>query len=404
MRCGCSVPQCSQKTIATDSRAAEASADLGSDCGECSGTLVVGPPGKDEGCPRSRSAPERPAEGASPKEPGGRKGILDRQIDVRSGTTSAEMVARPEVSFCATNLNTADRLPGSIDSIFAIGEALGTEFEVVVADGPSDDGAREILSSRARSDPRLKLVVHTERKRGYGRRRAFEASEGTTIVPFDTSLTYDRTYAGLLRSYLALRTDRLLFSEICALSRRSIASVGGWRDLIGGEDIDLYARVVRSFGVLAYPTALPVSQSARLGATARQFRYVRGSLWRRFRRIYAVQRDQMIGTNFRVSDLMRFNSAKPPFRRLGLWFFFAACAVGVKFRGIAPVRAEQNNYLYFRDALVRSLAAGDYQELPWEGPAPRLLLTEDEIRYLSAASELWHHLGDEVYRYVGRKE
>lgn len=313
------------------------------------------------------------------------------------------MDERPVVSFCATNLNTVDRLPSSLASIERIGGALGATFETVVADGPSDDGARELLEARARTNPRFRLVPHSERNRGYGRRRAFEASRGTTIVPFDTSLVYDPLYGGLLRGYLALGTDRMLFSEICALSRRSIEAVGGWRDLIGGEDIDLYSRIIRRYGVIAYPTATPSSQSARLGSVARQMRYVRGSRWRRLWRIYAVQRDQMIGANYRVSDLMQFNSAKPAATRLALWVFYEACTIGAHLREIPPIRADSNNYLVFREALLRSMQAADYREVGWEGPTPRLLLSEDEIRYLSAASPLWRGLGPEVNRYVARK-
>jgi glycosyltransferase involved in cell wall biosynthesis len=313
------------------------------------------------------------------------------------------MDGSPAVSFCATNLNTVDRLPASLASIERLGTALGEPFEIVVADGPSDDGARGLLEVRARSDPRFRLVTHSERNRGYGRRRAFEASQASTIVPFDTSLAYDAWYGGLLRGYRRLSTDRMLFSEICALSRRSIEGVGGWRDLIGGEDIDLYSRVILKFGVIAYPTATPTSQSVRLGAVDRQLRYVRGSRWRRFRRIYTVQRDQIIGANYRVSDLMGFNAAKPAATRLGLWLFFVACAMGARLRGIPPSRAGSNNYLVFREAVLRSMRAGEYRELGWDGPPPRLLLSDDEIRYLSASSALWRELGEEVHRYVDRK-
>jgi glycosyltransferase involved in cell wall biosynthesis len=313
------------------------------------------------------------------------------------------MAGSVEVSFCATNLNTSAQLPASLDSIEELGHRIGRPFETVVADGPSTDGAREILEKRMESHAGLTLVRHAERNRGYGRRRAFEASRGTTIVPFDTSLTYDPIYAGLLRGYLGLATDRMLFSELCALSRRSIDAVGGWRDLIGGEDIDLYSRVIRRFGVIAYPTAVETSQAAPMGAVARQLRYVRGSRGQRVRRIYAVQRDQMIGANFRVSDLMRFNAAKPASTRVGLWFFFEACALGAHFRGIPRIRADRNNYLVFREALLRSMQAGEYRELGWDGPPPQLLLTDDEIRYLSVSSALWHEPGEEVFQYVGRK-
>ncbi len=307
------------------------------------------------------------------------------------------------VSFCATNLNTLDRLPGSLDSIAALGRGLGESFEVVVADGPSHDGARALLESRVRSDPHLKLVVHSERNRGYGRRRAFEASRGSTIVPFDTSLYYDPIYADLLRSYLALETERMLFSEISALSRKSILTVGGWRDLIGGEDIDLYARVIRQFGLIAVPTGLVTSQSARLGSRARQLRYVRGSRLAQWRRLYAVQRDQIIGANYRVQDLMDFNASKPRGTRLALYGFFSLCALGARLRGIPPVRGPENNYLTFREAILRSMRAGEYRTLGWAGPEPRLLLTDDEMRYLSRVSPLWRELGEEVHRYVGRK-
>lgn len=313
------------------------------------------------------------------------------------------MDERPVVSFCATNLNTAVRLPGSLDSVERLGDSLRSSFEVVVADGPSEDGARELLKTRAETNPRLRLVVHSERNRGYGRRRAFEASRGTTIVPFDTSLVYDPMYGGLLQGYLALATDRMLFSEICALSRRSIEAVGGWRDLVGGEDIDLYSRIIRQYGVLAYPTATRTSQSERLGSLARQARYVQGSRARQLLRIYAVQRDQLIGANFRVADLMRFNSAKPLATRFALRSFFTLCALGARWRGIPPIRAEPNNYVFFREAILRSMLAADYREVRWPGPPPRLLLTDDEIRYLSATSLLWRELGEEVYRYVDRK-
>lgn len=314
------------------------------------------------------------------------------------------MDAHPVVSFCGTNLNTVDRLGASLASVERLGEAIGASFELVVADGPSDDGARALLEERARSNPRFRLVTHSERNRGYGRRRAFEASSGTTVVPFDTSLEYDPIYGGLLRRYLDLGTDRMLFSEVCALSRRTIDGVGGWRDLVGGEDIDLYSRIITRYGLIAYPTGLRTSQARPMGSFARQMRYIRGSRWRRLRRIYAVQRDQMIGANYRVSDLMRFNSGKPAPRRLALWFFFEACATGARLHRIRPVRAEKNNYLILREAILRSMRDGDYRELHWDGPSPRLLLTDDEVRYLTVTSSIWHDLGKEVDRYVGRKD
>ncbi len=308
---------------------------------------------------------------------------------ILSGARAPGMTGPAEVSFCATNLNTLDRLPASLDSIERIGVALARPFEIVVADGPSDDGARAYLKERADRSAHVRLVPHTERNRGYGRRLAFEASVGATIVPFDTSIAYGSEYAELLRAYLRLATDRMLFSEICALPRSSVTAVGGWRDLVGGEDIDLYARAIRRFGVIAYPTGRAGSQSRPMSAVDRQMRYVRRSRLGRVARMYAVQRDQIVGANYRVRDLMGFNRRKPWFERVALRGFFTLAFVGSRLGALRPIDLGRNNYLVFRDALLESIVRADYRALDVALGAPLLLLTADEREYLSRALPRW---------------
>ncbi|MFZ0699483.1 MAG: glycosyltransferase [Thermoplasmata archaeon] len=302
------------------------------------------------------------------------------------------MEAETRVSFCATNLNTADRLLASLDSVDALGRSLGVPYEVVVADGPSVDGARELLEERALHRANFRLVRHAERRRGAGRRLAFKASSGSIIVPFDTSISYVPAYAGLLRAYLGLGTDRMLYSEICALSRRSIEETGGWRDLIGAEDLDLYGPLIERFGVIAWPVAFPESQSARIGAYARQMRYVRGSSVQRLIRMYATQRDQIIGGDYRVRDLMDLNRAKPPTRRAALRAWFMLAAIGARHHSIRPRHSGRNHYLILREAIFNSLLRADYKSLAWDGPSPQLLLTEDEIGYLRHACSIWERV------------
>ena len=181
----------------------------------------------------------------------------------------------------------------------------------------------------------------------------------------------------------------MLFSEICALSRRSIETTGGWRDLVGGEDVDLYGRVVERFGLIAYPTPIRQSQSEPLGAYARQMRYVGGSRWSRFRRIYTVQRDQFIGADYRIADVMAFNARKPLSCRMAYRAFFTLAAAGARLQPTRPVHLRQNHYLLIRDATFRSMLDGTYRELGWDAPGPKLLLTEDEVTYLERRSPLW---------------
>ncbi|MFI5413028.1 MAG: glycosyltransferase [Candidatus Lutacidiplasmatales archaeon] len=299
------------------------------------------------------------------------------------------MAGGVQVSFCATNLNTMARLPASVSSVDAIGRELTVPYEIVVADGPSHDGARAWLEARARTDERFRVVPHSQANRGYGRRKAFESSSGLTVVPFDTSLEYAPSYATLLRSYLGLKTDRMLFSEICALSRPSIDAVGGWRDLVGGEDIDLYGRVISRFGVIAWPTAERSSQAVRMSSFDRQMRYVGGSTVRRIRRIYSVQRDQIIGANFRVRDLMLFNRSKTMGRRAVLRLFFALAYAGSRWRPIKPFDLGRSNYAIFREAILESIRQKGYRALGWDHPSPVLLLTPDEVSFLRAALPRW---------------
>lgn len=285
----------------------------------------------------------------------------------------------------------------------ALGRALQVPYEVVVADGPSVDGARAFLEERARTDAHFHLVAHSLANRGYGRQRAFEASSGSIVVPFDTSLVYDPAYAGLLRSYVTTETDRMLVSEICALSRRSIESVGGWRALVGGEDVDLYVRIIARFGLVAWPTSLRTSQAVRMSSWDRQMRYVRGSPLHRLRRIYVVQRDQIIGGNFRVRDLMLFNRGKTLSRRVVLRIFYSFAYAGARWSAIRPVDLGTSNYLRFREAILESIRRGDYRDLRWEGPPPMLLLSSDEMGYLRVALPRWSEYEVATPAIVGRK-
>lgn len=297
----------------------------------------------------------------------------------------------PALSFCATNLETRDTLAGSLESIDVIGKGTGATFEVVVADGPSGPETRSILEDWSSAGQGRLLVRHDRRNRGYGRRKAFEASTGECIVPFDTSIVYGPWLAELIRRYVALSTDRLLFSELCALRRFTIMAVGGWRDLIGGEDVDLYAPVVERFGLIAYPTGDPGSQARVMSSFTRQMRYAQGSTVRKLYRMFCTQRDQIIGANYRVADLMAFNRSKRLALRAGARVWFTAASVAANLSRIPRRRVDgANNYLYLRERVITSMLAADFRELGWDGgPPPRLPLTPDEVGYLDAASALW---------------
>ncbi len=303
----------------------------------------------------------------------------------------------PEISFCATNLNTGGTLKESLASVDRLGHAIGRPYEIVVADGPSEPEIRHRLVEWQRAGAGRVLVTQDERNRGKGRRLAFEASRGRWIVPFDTSIVYAPLFGQILRAFLEAGDERFLFSEICALPRAAIVEAGGWRDLIGGEDVDLYAPIVARRGIVAYPTGDPGSQSANLSSYARQMRYAGRSRFRRVLRMLRTQRDQMIGANYRIADLMAFNRRKPgPFRGMAYAWFVTAWFL-TAFRGI-PRRTVpgRNNYLYLREQTLLSMERGDHRRLGGTTAVPaRLPLTEDERTYLDLRSAIWRRLSAE---------
>lgn len=111
-------------------------------------------------------------------------------------------------------------------------------FEIIVADGQSDDGTRERLDEWARSDGRLRVVANPERIVSTGLNRAIRASKGQIVVRMDVHSVYAPDYLAecmrILRSSGAdnvggpARTRaRTFFQRANAAAYHSWFSVGG---------------------------------------------------------------------------------------------------------------------------------------------------------------------------------
>ena len=74
----------------------------------------------------------------------------------------------------------------------------GDRIEVLVADGRSDDGTREVLDVRAQCDPRLRVIDNPEKRTPSALKRLLDAASGTFIVRADAHSIYLHNDGGCL--------------------------------------------------------------------------------------------------------------------------------------------------------------------------------------------------------------
>jgi GT2 family glycosyltransferase len=103
------------------------------------------------------------------------------------------MAATVRVSVVIPCRNEAKHIIACLRSVLAQ-EPPDGGFEVVVADGMSTDGTRELVRESFRSNPRLRLIDNPAQTTPAGLNRAIAAAEGQIIVRMDAHSEYPATY------------------------------------------------------------------------------------------------------------------------------------------------------------------------------------------------------------------
>src|SRR5438874_13162003 len=80
-----------------------------------------------------------------------------------------------------------------LDSVLAQ-SVSGTDWEIILADGMSSDGTREILQQYARSDRRVRVVDNPGRIVSTGLNAALQASRGETLLRMNAHTNYAPDY------------------------------------------------------------------------------------------------------------------------------------------------------------------------------------------------------------------
>src|SRR5215831_85201 len=100
---------------------------------------------------------------------------------------------KPAVSIVVPCRNEADHIEAALRSILAQETSPGG-FEVIVADGMSDDGTPSILSKLAKEDSRLRTVDNPGGIVSTGLNAAIRLAQGRTIIRMDAHTSYAPDY------------------------------------------------------------------------------------------------------------------------------------------------------------------------------------------------------------------
>jgi glycosyltransferase involved in cell wall biosynthesis len=136
---------------------------------------------------------------------------------------------RPTVSVIIPCRNEARLLGPCLDSVLA-STYPKHRIEILIADGRSDDGTREVIARYASSDPRIRLLDNPERIVSTGLNVAIRAASGEFVVRVDAHAVYPPDYIPHL---------------LAALEETGAANVGGCIiTLPGAEDVTARAIAV----------------------------------------------------------------------------------------------------------------------------------------------------------------
>jgi glycosyltransferase involved in cell wall biosynthesis len=101
--------------------------------------------------------------------------------------------AAPAISVVIPCRNEKDHIEGVIRSVLEQEQPQGG-YELILADGMSDDGTREILERMAEREPRLRIIDNPGQIVSTGLNAAIRAARGTVILRMDAHTSYAPDY------------------------------------------------------------------------------------------------------------------------------------------------------------------------------------------------------------------
>lgn len=158
---------------------------------------------------------------------------------VRSSFMTTQPVIPVDISVIVPCRNEVGTIAGCVASI--LDQEIGSErMEVIIADGQSTDGTRQVLDDLVRLDARVRVLSNPRLIVSTGLNAGIEAARGNIIIRMDAHTTYERDYVAQCLAVLrdsgadnvggpALTVAHGVLQRAIALAYHSPFAVGGAR-------------------------------------------------------------------------------------------------------------------------------------------------------------------------------
>ncbi|PYB68189.1 hypothetical protein DMB44_05045 [Thermoplasma sp. Kam2015] len=259
---------------------------------------------------------------------------------------------------------------GIINSMIDIAEETGYPYEILISTRAPDDENYYY--------DEIRVISRNTRKRSDGLARAIKLATGNYTFVFDPSISYSLTYADLIYGYINIGTSEILLSNIMGFQTEVVKNVGNWRPLICGEDIDLMARALDSYGVIAYPlgslTTLDIGQM--IYDKSRSM----------IERIIAM-RDLTTAANLKYNDISEMASSMD--MDFATYEILMTGKLLSYISRLRPYEKNTNNYIFVMNRIIESYISQDYRRIDTITEMPRIEISSSTRKYLSSVSDLW---------------
>src|SRR5271165_3250974 len=104
-----------------------------------------------------------------------------------------EAIPRKSISIVSACRNERNHVRAFVASLLSQ-DLAGFDWEIIIADGASSDGTREILADLASANPRIVIIDNPARITSTGLNAAIRASKGEIILRMDAHTEYAGDY------------------------------------------------------------------------------------------------------------------------------------------------------------------------------------------------------------------